>query len=121
MLTEDLLRKAAYVVPPETETENETETSQDEDLELEPDPQPINESLSSSDEEHVPLSKLAKRYCKERNDRSSEEDIPLMELSKRIKLRDAFKPETDEQVTRDEPSFSDDEHYNSNSTCLLTL
>lgn len=30
------MRKAAYVVPPETE--NETETSQDEDLELEPDP-----------------------------------------------------------------------------------
>lgn len=35
-----------------------------------------------------------------------------MELSKRIKLRDAFKPETDEY----EPSISDDEHYNSDST-----
>lgn len=39
-----------------------------------------------------------------------------MKLSKRIKLRDAFKPESDEQVSRDEPSFSDDEHYNSDST-----
>lgn len=35
-----------------------------------------------------------------------------MELSKRIKLLDAFKPETDEY----EPSSSDDEHYNSDST-----
>lgn len=109
------MRKAAYVVPPETQTE----TSQDEYLELEPDPQPINESLSSSDEEssdNGALSKLAKRYRKERDDWSSEDGIPLMELSKRIKLRDGFKPETDEQVSRDEPSFSDDEHYNSDST-----
>lgn len=109
------MRKAAYVVPLETETE----TSQDECLELEPDPQPINESLLSSDEEpseNVPLSKLAKRYFKERDDWSSEDDIPLMELSKQIKLRDGFKPETDEQVSRDKPSFSDDEHYISDST-----
>lgn len=45
-----------------------------------------------------------------------QDDIPLMELSKQIKLRDGFKPETDEQVSRDEPSFSDDEHYISDST-----
>lgn len=110
-LTDDLCETHSTLFPAETETE----TRQDKDLELEPDPQPINKSLSSSDEEpseNVPLSKLAKRYRKESGDWSSEDSILLMELSKRIKLRDAFKPETDEH----EPSFSDDEHYNSDST-----
>lgn len=37
-------------------------------------------------------------------------------VKKGMKLRDAFKPETDEQVSRDEPSFSDGEHYKSDST-----
>lgn len=64
----------------------------------------------------MPLSKLAKRCRKERDDWSSDDDILLMELSKQMKLRDAFKPETDEQVSRDEPSFSDGEHYKSDST-----
>lgn len=39
-----------------------------------------------------------------------------MELFKRIKLRDAFKPKTEKQVSKGELSFSDDEHYNSDST-----
>lgn len=40
-----------------------------------------------------------------------------MELSKRIKLRDAFKPETDEY----EPSISDDEHYNSDTHSTMSV
>lgn len=112
------MEKAAYVVPPESETEN----SDNEDSEIDLDPQPINESLSNSDEEpseKVPLSKLAKRYRKERDDLSSEDDIPLMELSKRIKQRDAFRPETDEQVNEDEPSVNDDEHFDSDNTMSI--
>lgn len=115
-----LIRKAAYVVPPEPETE--TENSDNEDSEIDLDPQPINESLSNSDEEpseKVPLSKLAKRYRKERDDWSSKDDIPLMEFSKRIKQRDAFKPETDEQVSEDEPSMNGDEHFDSDNTMSI--
>lgn len=111
-------RKAAYVVPPESETKN----SDNEDSEIDLDPQPINESLSNSDEEpseKAPLSKLAKRYRKERDDWSSEDDIPLMELSKRIKQRDTFRPETDEQVNEDEPSVNGDEHFDSDNTMSI--
>lgn len=114
------IRKAAYVVPPEPETE--TENSDNEDSEIDLDPQPINESLSNSDEEpseKVPLSKLAKRYRKERDDWSSKDDIPLMEFSKLIKQRDAFKPETDEQVSEDEPSMNGDEHFDSDNTMSI--
>lgn len=112
------IRKAAYVVPPESETKN----SDNEDSEIDLDPQPINESLSNSDEEpseKAPLSKLAKRYRKERDDWSSEDDIPLMELSKRIKQRDTFRPETDEQVNEDEPSVNGDEHFDSDNTMSI--
>lgn len=114
------IRKAAYVVPPEPETE--TENSDNEDSEIDLDPQPINESLSNSDEEpseKVPLSKLAKRYRKERDDWSSEDDILLMKLSKRIKQGDAIKPETDEQVIEDELSVNGDEHFDSDNTMSI--
>lgn len=62
---------------------------------------------------------MAKRYRKERDDWSLEDDIPLMELSKRIKQRDAFKPETDEQVSEDEPSVHGDEHFDSDNTMSI--
>lgn len=62
---------------------------------------------------------MDKRYRKERDDWSSEDDIPLMELSKRIKQRDAFRPETDEQVSEDEPSVNGDEHFDSDYTMSI--
>lgn len=57
------LRKAAYVVPPESSSEENSERESDEEL---------------------PLIKIAKRYRRERNSSSSsdEENIPLMELKK---------------------------------------
>lgn len=54
---------------------------------------PISESDISSDtdketDDDVPLSKLAHRYRKERENSSNESDIPLMELKKRIRDRE---------------------------------
>ena len=51
-------------------------------------PQGNSEDSSSSESEGGdPLSKIAKRYRRERDGSSDEEDIPLAELSGRLKAR----------------------------------
>lgn len=64
-----VLRPTNYVVPPICESDISSDTDKETD-------------------DDVPLSKLAHRYRKERENSSNESDIPLMELKKRIRDRE---------------------------------
>ena len=112
------LRKAAYVVPPDSESDSEdqnvdvndqtndkgtiesdigsSDSNESNKLSVSSGREPMTvghdsdlSSYSSNDEEdNTPLSKLANKYRKERENSSSEDDIPLWELSKRLKTKD---------------------------------
>ena len=73
-------RRAAYVVPPD---ESETD--------------------DSSDDESVPLAKLAERYRKERENSDNEDNIPQLELRRRLNR----KSETDESESKSETDDSE--------------
>ncbi|CAC5415498.1 unnamed protein product [Mytilus coruscus] len=85
------LRKAAYVVPVESQSED---SSQD-------------DSIDSD----TPLSQIAKRYKKEKENSDEEDDIPLMELSKKLRGKKIFAEldnvnnseiESDDQIIKEE-------------------
>ncbi|XP_062587953.1 superoxide-generating NADPH oxidase heavy chain subunit C-like [Saccostrea cucullata] len=106
------LRKAAYVMPPESQSDNNDDNSETNNEEQNSDNESIdnnmseindnmsvnsdkdsvhsdsnksiNNSSSDDSEDNIPLAKLAKKYRKERDNSSSEDDIPLFELSKRL-------------------------------------
>jgi hypothetical protein len=125
------LRKAAYVVPPESESnsdesDNETpennkmlhDANHERDTENEFNDSMVNsdngslvsdklsETEMDSDEENIPLAKLAKKFRKERDNSSSEEDIPLHELSKRLKQRKHENTDHNVENTSDNDSDS---------------
>ena len=89
-----LLRKAAYVVPPESNSSSD-EVQSDSDI-------------STSDSENIPLARLAERVRRERSDSSSEDDIPLMELSKRLKARDKVSSSVESDVDDNDRSSNHD-------------
>ena len=66
-------------------------------------PQPSDsETESDSDpEENVPLSKLAKKYIKERETSEDEEGIPLMELRKCLRQREMRQTQNEETKVKD--------------------
>ncbi|MES9884949.1 MAG: hypothetical protein ABW185_29245, partial [Sedimenticola sp.] len=81
------LRKAAYVVPPEdSESEDEGE---------------------ESDHEDSPLSKVAQKYVRERDNSDDEDNIPLMELAKRLRWRKQRMAE--QELGHSEDSDSEDD------------
>ena len=81
MNTEDKpKRRAAYVIPPD---ESETD--------------------DSSDDESVPLAKLAERYIKERENSDNEDNIPQLGLRRRLNR----KSETDESESKSETDDSE--------------
>jgi hypothetical protein len=123
------LRKAAYVVPPESESDtpesdgesdnperfNEENNEQNADYESNEPVYSDNDSLVSdqlsetemgSEEENIPLAKLAKKFRKERENSSSEDDIPLYELSKRLKQRK--RENTDHEVKSESDNENDE-------------
>jgi hypothetical protein len=76
-------RKSTYVVPPSSDSDSEVSTHLSEvgGHESKPD-------LSNTDEETVPLAKLAKRRTYERSDSSdSDDDIPLAELKRKYERK----------------------------------
>ncbi len=73
------MRKAAYVIPHED-----------------------SESEEESDREDDPLSKIARKYVRERENSDDEEDIPLMELAKRLKAREERIALEQEEVVSDD-------------------
>ena len=61
-------------------------------------PHDESETDDSSDNESVPLAKLAERYRKERENSDNEDNIPQLELRRRLNR----KSETDESETKNE-------------------
>ena len=86
------LRKAAYVVPPDSETDSDKES------------------------DHEPaLPKIVKRYRRAREDSSSEDNIPLDELSRRLKQRKLIQKSSSNNRSDNSSenlSESDDVHSN---------
>ena len=127
------LRKAAYVVPPDSESDSEdredsldkqpdrdnekeseignSDSDESDNLSVSPDREPMTQddsmslnSSASDSEDNIPLAKLAGRYRKERDDSSDEDDIPLWELSKRLKTNKRIENE----LNPDQNDFDDE-------------
>ena len=133
------MRKAAYVVPPESESDtpesdgesdnperfNEENNEQNVDHESNEPVYSDNDSLVSehlsetemSSEENIPLAKLSKKFRKERENSSSEDDIPLYELSKRLKRRK--RENTDHEIKSESDNENDDELSMDVNECKL--
>ena len=82
-----VLRNTNYVVPPQ-HSDSDSDESDDTDSD-------------------TPLSKVAKRFCRERSSSSSEDDIPLMELAKRLRERDNEMSEGRASESREDSSDHD--------------
>jgi hypothetical protein len=135
------LRKAAYVVPPESESdtpesdgesdnpERFNEENKEENADYESNepvysdndslvPDHLSETEMGSEEENIPLAKLAKKYRKERENSSSEDEIPLYELSKCLKQRKRDL-NTDHEIKSESDNANDDELSMDVNECKL--
>ena len=77
------IRRAQYVVPPESESSEESDSDEGDSNS---DNETINEQPPTQSE-NAPLIKMARRLRTRRDSSSSEEDIPLMELADRLAER----------------------------------
>jgi hypothetical protein len=134
------LRKAAYVVPPESESDTPESNGESDNSERFNDEnneqnayyesnEPVysdNDSLFSdhlsesemTNEENIPLAKLAKKFRKERENSSSQDDIPLYELSKRLNQRKRGL-NTDHEIKSESDNANDDELSMNVNECKL--
>lgn len=89
---EKVMRKAAYVMPPESSSDSEQSDVTDSD-------------------ENFPLARLVERYRQERSDSDDEDDIPLMELSKRLKGQESSDIEIRESSDDDTMSVAENKAF----------